>query len=153
MTATVDALRAAQRYFEDVDVGESIPSVDFPITVYRLVMEAGANRDFNSIHHNGDYARSTGAPDMYANTLFLLGMWERAVRGWIGCAGTIRALRGFRMRRFNTVGDTTRVVGQVVATRREGGTGVIVLEVHSANSTGITVGPGQVEVTLPLRSA
>ena len=40
---------------------------------------------------------------MFANTLFLLGMWERAIRNWIGCAGTIRAIRGFRMVRFNVV--------------------------------------------------
>jgi acyl dehydratase len=149
--ATIAAARATQRYFEDVASGEDIPTVSFPITVYRLVMEAGANRDFNSIHHNTEYARSTGAPDMYANTLFLLGMWERAMREWIGCGGTIRAIRGFRMVRFNVVGDTTRVVGRVLSTRREGDVGVVVLEVRSENSNGVTVGPGQVEVTLPAR--
>jgi acyl dehydratase len=149
--ATIAAARATQRYFEEVTSGEDIPTMSFPITVYRLVMEAGANRDFNSIHHNTEYARSTGAPDMYANTLFLLGMWERAVREWIGCAGTIRAIRGFRMVRFNVVGDTTCVVGRVLSTQREGDIGVVVLEVRSENSQGVTVGPGQVEVTLPVR--
>ena len=139
------------RLVTDVRVGDEIEPVAFPLTVYRLVMEAGANRDFNSIHHNTEYARSTGAPDMYANTLFLLGMWERAVREWIGCAGTIRAIRGFRMVRFNVVGDTTRVVGRVLSTRRESDVGVVVLEVRSENSQGLTVGPGQVEVTLPVR--
>jgi hypothetical protein len=34
------------------------------------VMAAGANRDFNAIHHNAEVARATGAPDIYANTLF-----------------------------------------------------------------------------------
>jgi hypothetical protein len=87
----------ATRSVDDVWVGEELPAVGFPLTVYRLVMEAGANRDFNSIHHNTEYARATGAPDMYANTLFLMGMWERSVRDWAGPAAQILSLKGFRM--------------------------------------------------------
>jgi acyl dehydratase len=143
---------AGQRYFEDVSPGQDIAEVAFPLTVYRLVMAAGSTRDFNSIHHNGEYARATGAPDMYANTSFLLGMWERAVRDWIGSAGTIRAIRGFRMRQFNLVGDTTYVRGRVVSAELHDRAGIVVIEMRSENSAGVTVGPGQVEVTLPLRA-
>ena len=143
----------AQRYFEDVRAGDEIDPVGYPLTVYRLVLAAGGNRDFNSIHHNGEYARSTGAADMYASSAFLLGMWERAVRDWIGAGGTIRSLRGFRMRKFNLVGDTTWVRGHVLSAELRDGAGVVVLELRSENSTGITVGPGQVAVTLPLRDA
>jgi acyl dehydratase len=142
-----------QRYFEDVQAGQEIDAVAFPLTVYRLVMAAGGNRDFNSIHHNGEYARSTGAADMYASSAFLLGTWERTVRDWIGCGGTIRSIRGFRMRKFNLVGDTTRVLGRVVSAEQRDGIGVVVLELRSENSGGITVGPGEVEVTLPVRGA
>jgi acyl dehydratase len=141
-----------QRHFEDVAVGDELEPVDFPLSVYRLVMAAGSNRDFNSIHHNTEYARTTGAPEMYANTLFLLGMWERAVRDYIGLAGTVVSIKGFRMGRFNTVGDTTRVQGRVVSTRIDDSAGLVELELRSANSLGVTVGPGQVVVTLPRRS-
>jgi acyl dehydratase len=141
-----------QRYFDDVRKGQALEEVSYPLTVYRLVMAAGGTRDFHSIHHNGEYARSTGAPDMYASSAFLLGTWERAVRGWIGHAGTIRSIRGFRMRRFNLVGDTTRVNGHVVSAELGDGVGVVVLELRSENSGGVTIGPGRVEVTLPLRA-
>ncbi len=146
-------MSTVQRCFEDVQPGEPIAEVSFPLTVYRLVMAAGGNRDFNSIHHNGDYARSTGAPDMYASTAFLLGTWERAVRDWIGPGGTIRSVKGFRMRQFNLVGDTTRVLGHVASAELRDGAGVVVLELRSENSRGVTVGPGHVEVTLPVRAA
>lgn len=139
------------RWFEDVSVGEALPSVSYPLTVYRLVMAAGTNRDFNSIHHNSEYARSTGAEEMYANTSFLMGTWERCVRDWIGTEGTIRALRGFRMKAFNYVGDTTTVHAEVAATRVEGGHGVVEVAIRCENSQGVTVGPGVVEVTLPRR--
>ncbi len=99
---------STQRYWEDISAGDEVPPVQFPLSVYRLVMEAGANRDFNSIHHNSEYARQTSAPEMYANTIFLQGMWERTVREFIGLAGTIKSLAGFRMKIFNTAGDGGR---------------------------------------------
>ena len=88
------SLASRQRTFGDVTVGEELPSVEFPLTVYRLVVAAGGNRDFNSIHHNTAYAQATGAPEMYASTFILMGMWERLVRDYIGPAGTIRSITG-----------------------------------------------------------
>jgi acyl dehydratase len=141
-----------QRYFEDVRAGDELTPVDFPLSVYRLVMAAGSNRDFNSIHHNTGYAQSTGAPEMYANTLFLLGMWERAVREYIGLAGTMLGIKGFRMGRFNIVGDTTRVEGLVLSAQVEDGVGQVELELTSRDSLGVTVGPGRVLASLPRRN-
>jgi acyl dehydratase len=142
------------RRFEDVAVGDALPEVSYPLTVYRLVMAAGANRDFNSIHHNSEYARGTGAKEMYANTSFLMSSWERAVRDWTGLTGRIRGIRGFRMRSFNYVGDTMRVLGEVAATRVEQGpagpVGVVEVAIRCEGPGGVTVGPGTVEVLLPL---
>jgi acyl dehydratase len=138
-----------QRYWDDVEEGADVPSVAFPLSVYRLIVEAGANRDFNSIHHNSEYARESGAPEMYANTGFLLGMWERTVREFIGLGGSIRRIAGFRMRRFNTAGGTVIVRGRVKS-KRDGG--LIELEVWSELGGETTVGPGIVTVALPVRS-
>ncbi|GAA3742273.1 acyl dehydratase [Spinactinospora alkalitolerans] len=140
-----------RRLFDDVAVGDELPAVAYPLTVYRLVMAAGANRDFNSIHHNTEYARSTGAEEMYANTSFLLGAWERCVRDWTGPDGVIRSLRGFRMRAFNHVGDTMWVRAEVGETRIEDGAGVVEIAIRCENSAGVSVGPGVVEVALPRR--
>jgi acyl dehydratase len=125
-------------------VGAELPAISFPITLYRLVMAAGGNRDFNAIHHNRDYARATGAPDAYANTLFLMGMWERAISDWTNSMGRIIAIRGFRMSRFNTVGTTAVVTGAVKASDTE--RGVVTFAVSTADGDGCTVGPGEVDV-------
>jgi acyl dehydratase len=138
-----------QCYWDDVEEGADVPAVAFPLSVYRLVVEAGANRDFNSIHHNSEYARESGAPEMYANTGFLLGMWERTVREFIGVGGSIRRIAGFRMRRFNTAGGTVVVRGRVKS-KRDGG--LVELEVWSELGGETTVGPGIVTVALPVRS-
>jgi acyl dehydratase len=130
-------------------VGTKLPPMAFPLSVYRLVVAAGANRDFNAIHHNSEWARATGAPEMYANNVFLQGMWERSVRELIGNAGTIRAIAGFRMRSFNTVGDTVAVHGEVTDTWEHDGEGWAKLTMWSENRHGTSVGPGTVTVTLP----
>lgn len=150
----VDTSVLPGRRFADVVVGEQLPEVAIPLTVYRLVMAAGSNRDFNSIHHNSEYARGTGAEEMYANTSLLMSSWERLVRDWCGPAGRIRAIRGFRMRSFNYAGTTMRVLGEITATRVDetdaGPLGVVEVAVRCEGPNGVTVGPGTVEVLLPL---
>jgi acyl dehydratase len=141
-----------QRCWEDLSAGQAVPAVRFPLSVYRLVMAAGANRDFNSIHHNSEWARSSGAPAMYANVMFLQGMWERCVRQFIGVGGGILHLSGFRMGSFNTVGDVVTVQGSVARVWADGGTGLAELRLWSQNRHGISVGPGTVTVSLPQRS-
>lgn len=142
-----------QRSFEDVTVGEELTPVAFPLTVYRLVVAAGGNRDFNSIHHNTAYAQASGAPEMYASTFVLMGMWERLVRDYIGPAGTIRSINDFRMRKFNLVGSTVQVRGRVRDKRSDGAAGIVTLDVESVVDGQVTVGPGTVEVTVPSASA
>ncbi len=137
------------QYWEDVAAGDVLKSLAFPLSVARLVVAAGANRDFNAIHHNSQYAQATGAPEMYANTLFLQGMWERAVRDYIGLHGQLVGMKGFRMSSFNLVGDTVTVKGEVARTWREGDRGLIEIKIWSENSKGVSVGPGLVIASLP----
>ena len=144
-----------QRCWEDLSAGQAVPAVRFPLSVYRLVMAVGANRDFNSIHHNSEWARSSGAPDMYANVLFLQGMWERCARQFIGVDGGILHLSGFRMGSFNTVGDVVTVQGSVARVWADGGTGLAELRMWSQNRHGISVRPGHCdgELATAIRSS
>jgi acyl dehydratase len=141
-----------QRTWEQIAVGDELTSASYPLSIYRLVVAAGGNRDFNSIHHNRDYARSSGAPDSYASTFFLMGTWERVVRDFIGSAGTIRSIENFRMRKFNLVGSVMEVTGRVLdkSIESDGGpAGIVGLEILCRVGDEITVGPGRVVVTLP----
>lgn len=142
-------MTARQRHWDDVVEGEELAPATYPLSVARLVMAAGANRDFNSIHHNADFARASGAPDMYANTYFLQGMWERCVRDHIGPAGTLRSLHGFGMKTFNAAGQTVTVRARVTRKWTENGVGLVEIEIRSETENGVTVGPGTVVATLP----
>lgn len=141
-----------QRTWNEVAEGDRLPELHVPLTVTRLVFAAGGNRDFFPIHHNAEYARGGGAPDMYANTFFLQGLWERALRGYIGMAGTIRSLTGFTMNIFNTPGQTLVVEGTVLRKWQEDGRGLVEIEMLTRIPAGVSVGPGKWVVELPLQA-
>jgi hypothetical protein len=149
-------MQVKQLCWEDVEENDAIEPVEFPLPVYRLIMFAGGMRDFNSLHHNPDVARQRGAPDMFVNNTALFVMWERAIRNYIGLAGTITNVRGFRMGTFNTVGETLKVSGHVTRKWQDAespGKGSVELSVQTDSSKGVTVGPGTIVVTLPCRGA
>lgn len=135
-----------QRLLVDTQEGELLEPVSIPLTLQRLVMEAGANRDLSLIHHDRDVARATGAPDAYANTFFILGMFERLLREWMGLRGRIRAISNLRMKVFNTVGDTVVFKGRVE--RVDSAEGTVVIELWSETDRGQTV-TAQATVSLP----
>ena len=142
---------AKQRYFDEVNEGDEVPPITFNLTVQRLVIEAGANRDFNQIHHNTEVAQEQGAAEMYANNTFVQGFWERTVREFVGLDGQIKKVGPFRIRVFNLVGEAVVTKGTVKKKWQEGGENLVELEIWSEHSQGISVGPGPVLVTLPSR--
>lgn len=129
---------AANRSLADIAVGDELPAISIPITLQRLVMEAGANRDFSLIHHDGEVARSTGAPDAFANTYFLMGMFERLMREWAGPRARIRKIGPLRMMVFNAVGDTISFKGVVGAMDEENSRATLDMWVESERGKTVT---------------
>ena len=137
-----------QTYWEDVTPGDTLESISIPLTLQRLVIEAGANRDFSLIHHDREVAKSTGAPDAFANTFLIVGMFERLLREWMGLRGRIRKIQDLRMLVFNTVGDIVKFKGRVEGKDPE--TGSVTVELWSETDKGQTV-TARAMVTLPRR--
>jgi len=122
---------------DELQVGDELPGIEIPLTLQRLVMEAGSNRDFSLIHHDSEVARSTGAPDAFANTYFLMGMFERLMREWGGPAVQIRKIGPLRMSSFNTVGDTLAFEGCVESV--DAASGAVQLNLWVESDRGRTV--------------
>lgn len=139
---------AEQRNWESVEAGDQLTTMRFPLTLHRLIVEAGANKDFAAIHTNSDWAKSKGASEMFANNVFLQAMWERVVREYIGLAGTIRRIGPFRMSRFTTVGEVVEVSGTVARKWADGDSHLVEISMSSRTSVGETM-RGSVLVTLP----
>ncbi|MBA3741441.1 hypothetical protein [Sporichthya sp.] len=141
----------SQRYWEDVAEGDSLPALGFPLSVHRLIVAAGASKDFAQIHHNTEVARAQGAGDMYASNVLLLGMWERVVREYIGLDGVIVRIGPLRMKQFATAGETVTVRASVTRKWSEDDRALVEIALRSEISTGDAV-TGVVRVALPRRT-
>ena len=121
---------------DDVAAGEEIPELSMPITLQRLVMEAGSNRDFSLIHHNTEVAQSTGATDAYMNTFFIIGLFERMLREWMGARGRLKKIGSLQMKSFNVVGDVVYCRGKVTGKQDDG---TVNLDIRMENQERVTV--------------
>jgi acyl dehydratase len=134
--------------FDEIEVGDEIPTFEMALTVQRMVMDCGVNRDFAPIHHDREIAQSLGAPDMFVNTLFLQGVYEAAVREWVGLDARVVAIR-FRMHTFNCAGDMLLCSGKVVEKNLDDdGRSLVTLDVQTDTPRAGTTTSGQVVISL-----
>ena len=140
------------RYWEDVTVGDALPSYTLEITTSLIVDQVSGSQDYNLMHHDTAFARAQGAPDAYVNTGFIEAFLARSVTGWMGDTGWMKKLR-LEMRRFNALGDTIKVAGKVTGKRIEDGEHLVDCDVWVENNRdGISV-PGGAVVRLPSKTA
>ena len=140
-----------QIFFEDVEVNDLIPVLRLPLTTNRLIMAAGANRDFVAMHNDNEAGRRAGAPGMFANTWYVMGLAERMLREWIGLRGEVVRIGPFRMSRFNCPGTVTECGGTVLDKRQEGGKGLVDLDIWQDDGSGRTM-VGKATVALPSKN-
>jgi acyl dehydratase len=124
--------------------GEALPGFSLPLTPTRMVLQVSGSQDFYPVHHDRDFARAGGHPDIFLNTGFLRAALCRLVTDWMGERGMLRRL-AFQMRRPHLLGDTITVAGRV-ARRREGG--LVDLDVWVENARAGRATPGQATVHL-----
>lgn len=126
---------------EGVSPGMELGEVVFgPISRVDIVRYAGASGDFNPIHIDEGYARSTGAPTVFAMGMLPAGYLAHAVSDWFGGA---QHLRRFKVRFTTRVwpGDEIACSGRVEAIED----GVIKVRLEAVRR-----GPGPEGLELPL---
>ena len=140
----------AQVCWEDVKEGDEIPPVDFNLTIQRMVMSAGSNRDFTLYHHNNSIAHAVGAPDMFLNNVSCLQLWEKVISAWIGMYGRVKTV-SFRIVHFHAAGDIIHTHGKVLRKWQENGLNLVELEManETPRMTGMT---GSAVVALPSKA-
>jgi acyl dehydratase len=104
------------RAWSAVVVGEQLPALEDEITYRRVIMNPGATWDYFPGHYDPEYARSQGQPTIYANSLHLFGLLDRAATQWAG-PGSFLVRRAVRLQQSMYAGDTVTVTGSVTAKR------------------------------------
>ena len=141
-----------QLLYSDVAVGDELPELVLPLTVQRLVMEAGVNRDFQPMHHDNEYGQKNGAPAMFANTWYYVGLTERHLREWVGLRGEILKIGPFRMGKFACPGMSSHCYGRVAGKREEDGKYIVDLDIWQNDGSEDAVNnlTGKAVVALPM---
>jgi acyl dehydratase len=68
----------------EVQVGDTLPGLALEMTPTRIVAGAIATRDFMPVHHDRDYARAQGSPDIFLNILSTNAYCGRYLTDWAG---------------------------------------------------------------------
>jgi len=127
--------------------GETLPPFALRVTSTRIVAGAIASRDFMPVHHDRDYARAQGAPDIFMNILTTNGYVSRFVTDWAGPEAKLRRI-AIRLGAPSVPGTTLRFTGRVASSRREGGERVVEVALRAANELGDHA-TGTVALALP----
>jgi len=133
--------------FDEVAVGDELPRLEVPLTTTLIVAGAIASRDYQDVHHDLELARQRGTPHIFMNILTTNGWVGRFVSDWAGPDALFKRV-AIRLGAPNYPHDTMTLSGRVVAKSREGGEGLVDVEVRGANSLGDHV-TGTVRVALP----
>jgi acyl dehydratase len=117
---------------------EELPPLKVDLTASVIVAGAIASRDFMPAHHDRDFARAQGAPDLFMNILTSNGYVTRYVTDWAGPRARVRTV-AIRLGAPACPGHVMAFSGGVTDRRPEGeeGTGDEIVEVTLQAVTGL----------------
>ena len=100
--------------YDDVNVGDELPTLPIPLTRTLIVATAIASRDYQDVHHDPGLANERGSPDIFMNILSSNGFVGRYVTDWAGPDALLKSVK-IRLGAPNYPGDTMTMTGSVTA--------------------------------------
>lgn len=130
----IEAVRGGEPLKGAPRVGQRSEATVIPITPSFVVTTAIATHDFYAIHHDTDWARSIGRPDIFQNILTTTGLVGGVVTRWGGPAVRLRSV-DLRLFAPNYPGDECTFIGQVTAVDGD----QVTMAVRGTNGIGVHV--------------
>ncbi|MGW7435947.1 MaoC family dehydratase [Streptomyces sp. NPDC054849] len=97
-----------------MNVGDTLPPLEIPVTRTLIVAGAIASRDYQDVHHDAALAQAKGSPDIFMNILTTNGLVGRYVTDHLGPDAVLRTV-AIRLGAPNYPGDTMTLTGTVTA--------------------------------------
>jgi acyl dehydratase len=139
---------AKELYYEDVNVGDEIPTLVKKPTTQQLVMYAGASGDFYQIHYDHHFAVNAGLSDgVIVHGMLSMGWLAQMLTDWL----PDWALRKIDVRfaAMARPGDTISCKGKVTDKYQEDGKNFIDCEISCENQEGAKTVIGTATAELP----
>ncbi|MGW3324984.1 MaoC family dehydratase [Streptomyces virginiae] len=124
-----------------MNVGDTLPPLEIPITRTLIVAGAIASRDYQDVHHDAALAQEKGSPDIFMNILTTNGLVGRYITDHLGPRAVLRKV-AIRLGAPNYPGDTMTLTGTVTAVSGTASSGsavagtVVEIRVVGANGIG-----------------
>jgi acyl dehydratase len=140
----------AQRFFEDVAVGDEIAAQDYgPLTIEHTVRWAAMQENWARLHFDRQYVQQhSGLRTFIASGAYRQALLTRAITDWIGPRGWLHRLT-VRQTAPTFEGDSMRFGGRVAEKSASADDPWLRCELEVTNQDGQTVITGQCTVTLP----
>ena len=140
-------------YFEDVSVGDELPSWSRTTNFMHWNRYAAVNDEFVPFHMDDEAGRKAGNKEgAFGMGNLRYAYLVNALRDWIGDEAELREI-GCQYRAINQKNDTLSVVGQVVEKAVVDGENRVKLTTNVMNQAGEATCPGHAVVVLPNRPA
>ncbi len=139
-----------QLYFEDVEEGMELPTVEKNPTTQQLVKYAGASGDYYQIHYDQDFARANGLPNVILHGALKNAFLGHLMTNWVGEHGTLRKLSA-QYRGMDVPGTPIYAKGVVTKKYVETGEHLVECDIWLENHKGEKTTPGSALVALPTK--
>jgi acyl dehydratase len=140
-----------QLCFEDVVEGTPLPPLVKETYYMQLVEYASASRDFYIIHHDRDYAKSVGLPDVIIQGSLKAAFLGQLVTDWMGQEGTLTRF-AVQYRGIDVPGKPLTAKGIVSKTYPRGEERCVECDLWIENTQGERTTKGTAVIVLPTRS-
>lgn len=138
----------AQVYYEDVQEGSDIPTLEKTPTARTLVMWAGASGDFFELHYDKEFAKSMGFPNVLVHGRLEAAYLTQLLTDWIGEKGEVKKMTvQYRGNAFP--GEKLLCKGKVAKKYVHDGQNVVEVEIWVENPEGKRITPGTAVIALP----
>jgi acyl dehydratase len=139
---------ANQTYYEDIEEGAEIPSLEKTPTTTTLVKWAGASKDWNPLHFDKDFAQNLGFKGVIVHGRIKAAYLAQLISNWIGNEGVFQKL-SLQYRGNDFPGDKITCKGKVTKKYVKDGEHYVECEIWTENSEGTRTTPGSAIVVLP----
>jgi acyl dehydratase len=148
----VAAETKAQVYFDDVNVGDDIPTViKGPMSPAHIMRWSAAIENWHRIHYDWRFATEHDKlPDILVNGSWKQHVMCQLVKDWVGLGGWLWKI-SFQFRGMDVAWDTLTAWGKITKKTEVDGYGIVELDIGLRNNRGQEGTPGTATAVLPIR--
>jgi acyl dehydratase len=137
-------------YFEDVEVGQTIPMFERKTDFMHWNRYAAVNEEYVYVHMDDEAGRAAGQGAAFGMGNLRWAYVLNALRAWIGDEAEVKEL-GMQFRAINFKNDVLRTEGVITEKKQVDGENLVELTVNVLNQKDEKTAPGRAVVSLPSR--